>query len=29
MIRIALIGSRELEQKPEYQKDIKLCYKVC
>ena len=27
-MRIALIGSRELEQKPEYHVDINLCYKV-
>ena len=28
-MRIALIGSRQLEQKQEYFKDIKLCYNVC
>ena len=28
-MRIALIGSRQLEQKEEYFKDIKLCYNVC
>lgn len=28
-MRIALIGSRQLEQKEEYQKDIKLCHNVC
>lgn len=28
-LRIALIGSRQLEQKEEYFKDIKLCYNVC
>ena len=28
-MRIALIGSRELEKNPSYQQDIKLCYKVC
>lgn len=28
-MRIALIGSRQLEQKQEYFEDIKLCYKVC
>ena len=29
MMRIALIGSRQLEQKQEYFKDVKLCYNVC
>jgi len=29
MMRIALIGSRQLEQKQEYFEDIKLCYNVC
>ena len=28
-MRIALIGSRQLEQKQEYFEDIKLCYNVC
>ena len=28
-MRIALIGSRQLEQKQEYFDDIKLCYNVC
>lgn len=28
-MRIALIGSRQLEQKEEYFKDIKLCHNVC
>lgn len=28
-MRIALIGSRQLEQKEEYFDDIKLCYNVC
>mgnify|MGYP000948523566 FL=1 len=28
-MRIALIGSRQLEQKEEYFKDIKLCHSVC
>lgn len=28
-MRIALIGSRQLEQKEEYFKDVKLCYNVC
>ena len=28
-MRIALIGSRQLEQKQEYFEDIKLCYSVC
>ncbi|MEG2307097.1 MAG: hypothetical protein RSB94_07135 [Erysipelotrichaceae bacterium] len=28
-MRIALIGSRQLEQKEEYFEDIKLCYNVC
>ena len=28
-MRIALIGSRQLEQKQEYFEDIKLCYDVC
>lgn len=28
-MRIALIGSRQLEQKEEYFKDIKLCHDVC
>lgn len=28
-MRIALIGSRQLEQKEEYVKDIKLCHNVC
>ena len=28
-VRIALIGSRELEQKEVYSKDVKLCYNVC
>lgn len=28
-MRIALIGSRQLEQKEEYYEDIKLCYNVC
>ena len=28
-MRIALIGSRELEKNPTYQQDIKLCYNVC
>ena len=28
-MRIALIGSRQLEQKQEYFKDVKLCYNVC
>ena len=28
-MRIALFGSRQLEQKQEYFKDIKLCYNVC
>ena len=28
-MRIDLIGSRQLEQKQEYFKDIKLCYNVC
>lgn len=29
LMRIALIGSRQLEQKQEYFEDIKLCYNVC
>ena len=28
-MRVALIGSRQLEQKQEYFEDIKLCYNVC
>ena len=28
-MRIALIGSRELEKNPTYQQDIKLCHNVC
>ena len=28
-MRIALIGSRQLEQKEEYFKDVKLCHNVC
>ena len=28
-MRVALIGSRQLEQKEEYFKDIKLCHNVC
>ena len=28
-MRIALIGSRELEKNPSYQQDIKLCHNVC
>lgn len=28
-MRIALIGSRQLEQKQEYFEDIKICYNVC
>ena len=28
-MRIALIGSRQLERKEEYFKDIKLCHNVC
>ena len=28
-MRIALIGSRQLEQKEEYFRDVKLCYNVC
>ena len=28
-MRVALIGSRQLEQKQEYFEDVKLCYNVC